>query len=86
MYCANCWTLSSALYHRTDHYFTVQTIDWTHFVSAVDYINAVTHGVGHVFLNETAEAGQVGRDRGNAHYCALGRCVTPRLVVRGKDT
>lgn len=53
--------------------------------SSINNVDSVGHGIGNVLLYETTETRQVGRDRGNAHDCTLGRSVAPRLVVGGEN-
>lgn len=54
-------------------------------VTSVDDIDAVAHRVRYVFLHEASEPGQVGGDAWNAHDSALGRRVSPRLVIGRKN-
>jgi len=52
--------------------------------ASIDDVDAIGGGLLDVLLHEAAEAAQIGRHGGNAHHCALGRGVAPRLVVRGE--
>lgn len=54
-------------------------------VAPVDDVDAVAHRISYVLLHEAPEARQVRGDARYAHYRALGRRVTPRLVVRRED-
>ncbi|RNA24618.1 hypothetical protein BpHYR1_002666 [Brachionus plicatilis] len=56
------------------------------FESSVDNVNAIGVGISDVLFHETSEAGQVSGYTGNAHDGALSWSVSPRLVVRGKDS
>ena len=52
----------------------------------VDHVDPVRGGIDHVLLDEASEAGEVGGDGGNAHDCALGRCVASKFVIGQKHT
>lgn len=52
----------------------------------VDDVDAVAHRVGYVLLHEAPETWQIRRDTGNPHDRALGRRVSPWLVIRGEHT
>lgn len=55
-------------------------------ITSVHNVYSVGLWIGNLFLHEATESRQICRDTGNSHYCALGRRIAPRFVVRWEHT